>query len=229
MKRDSEVKRYGKVVVFQHWLAIVLVFTSIFTGLLLARDWFIHEFHIYGAEMYVPTPDFASSLHEFAALGIVVLGFIHLAFHAGQKEKPILPRNSINELRAALHSLLYLVFLAKRMERGSGDKYYKTQRIIYAFTVYVLGLAAITGFLFYADILAEQMLIAHVMAGALVILVGIHRAALVIRRHDKVALRSVLATGTMPRWYVRKYHKVWYEKISGEGDTDSGMQNRHKS
>ena len=126
----------------------------------------------------------------------------------------------MNELRAALYSLLYLVFLTKKMERGSGDKYFKTQRIIYAFTVYVLGLAAITGFLFMADILGEYMQIVHIMAGVLVILVAVHRVALVIRKHDKVALRSVLATGTMPMWYVRKNHKVWYEQIVGRGASE---------
>jgi hypothetical protein len=64
------------------------------------------------------------------------------------------------------------------------------------------------------------MLIAHVAAGVLVLLVVIHRIALVVRRHDKVAIRSVLATGSMPKWYVKKNHKVWYEEIIGRGASD---------
>ncbi|UCG69707.1 MAG: cytochrome b/b6 domain-containing protein [Thermoplasmata archaeon] len=216
MPKKSEIKRYGKIVVFEHWLGIIIIFSLMITGLFLARDWFIHEFHIYGAENYIPTPDFTSSFHLYTAYGILVLGAIHLIAHGGQKEKPILPKKSMIELKAALYSLMYLVFLTKKQERGSGEKYLKSQRIIYAFTIYVLGLAAITGFLNKAGLIGEQMLIAHIIAGVLVLLVAIHRTALIIRKHDKVALRSVLATGTMPEWYVKKNHRAWYEELVGK-------------
>ncbi len=195
---------------------MILVLTLSITGLFLVRDWFVHEFHIHGAEMIVPTPDFALDVHKLTAIGLLILGAIHLVAHAGQKEKPILPKKSFIELKAALYSLMFLVFLAKKQERGSGGKYLKSQKIIYAFTVYVLGLAAITGFLYLGGILVEYLLIAHIVAGVLVLLVVVHRLALVIRRHDKVALRSVLATGTMPKWYVKKNHRVWYEEIVGK-------------
>ena len=215
MAADTEIKRYGKIVVLEHWLAMISVLLLSITGIFFLRDWFVHEFHIYGAEMYVPTPDFASSLHEYAAFILLIVGAIHFVAHAGQKEKPILPKNSFLELKAALYSLMYLVFMAKKQERGSGEKYLKSQRIMYAFTVYVLGLAAITGFLYYVDILTEYMLIAHIFAGVLVLLIVIHHLALVIRKRDKVAMRSVLATGTMPKWYVKKNHRIWYNDIVG--------------
>jgi cytochrome b subunit of formate dehydrogenase len=215
MKLESEIKRYGKIVVLEHWLAIIMIFTLMITGLFLVRDWFVHEFHIYGAENYIPTPSFASDLHWYAALAILVVGAIHLIAHGGQKEKPILPKNSVVELKAALYSLMYMVFLTKKQERGSGEKYLKSQRIIYAFTIYVLGLAAITGFLNWAGILGELMLISHIVAGVLVLLIGIHRTALIIRKRDKMAVRSVLFTGTMPQWYVKKNHRAWYEEMVG--------------
>jgi cytochrome b subunit of formate dehydrogenase len=221
MKRESEIRRYGKIVIMEHWLNMLIIFGLIITGLFLVRDWFVHEFHIYGAEMYVPTPDFASSIHFWAALAILILGAVHLIAHGPQREKPILPKRSMYELKQAMYSLMFLVFLTKKQERGSGEKYLKSQRIIYAFTIYVIGLAAITGFLNYIDLLGEYMLNSHIVAGVLLILVAVHRMALVIRRHDKVALRSVLSTGTMPMWYVRKNHKVWYEEIMGRGASDT--------
>jgi cytochrome b subunit of formate dehydrogenase len=215
MGAQSEIKRYSKIVVLEHWLAIIIIFSLIITGLFLVRDWFIHEFHIYGAENYIPTPNFTNSFHLYAALGILILGAIHLIVHGGQKDKPILPKNSAVELKAALYSLMYLVFLTKKQERGSGEKYLKSQRIIYAFTIYVLGLAAITGFLNRSGLFGERILIVHITAGVLVILVGIHRTALIIRKRDKVALRSILGTGTMPEWYVKKNHRAWYEQLVG--------------
>jgi Ni,Fe-hydrogenase I cytochrome b subunit len=133
--RDSEIKRYSKIVVLEHWLSIIVIFGLIFTGLFLVRDWFVHEFHIFGAENIVPTPDFASSLHLMSAFAILILGAIHLIVHGGQKEKPLLPKNSMLELRNALYSLLYLAFMTKKQERGSGEKYLKSQRIFYAFTM----------------------------------------------------------------------------------------------
>ncbi len=230
-RSEPEIKRYSKIVVLEHWLAIIVIFSLIFTGLFLVRDWFIHEFHIYGSENYVPTPVFASDLHLFAAFGIIVVGLIHLVAHGGQKEKPILPKNSMVELKSALYSLMYLVFLTKKQERGSGEKYLKSQRIIYAFTFYVLGLAAITGFLYYADLLGQTMLISHIVAGVLVVLIGVHRTAFIIRKRDKMAVRSILFTGTMPRWYVKKNHRIWYEQIMGREISDSkdkGPQSKKK-
>jgi cytochrome b subunit of formate dehydrogenase len=215
MKSDSEIRRYGKMVVFEHWLMIILVLSLSFTGLLLIRDWFIHEFHIYGAEMYIPTPSFTLTLHGYVAFGLLILGAIHLIVHVGQREKHILPKHSSVELRHAIYSLMYLVFLTRKQERGSGEKYLRSQRIIYAFTIYVLGLGAITGFLNYTGVLGEPMHIAHITAGVLVILVVVHRIALIIRKRDKVALRSVLKTGTMPEWYVKKNHRAWYEDMVG--------------
>jgi cytochrome b subunit of formate dehydrogenase len=221
MRSKKEIKRYSKVVVMEHWLMMIFLVPLAITGLFLARDWFIHEFHIQGAENIIPTPSLTLDFHLYAAIGLLVVGAIHLVVHAGQKEKPMLPKNTMVELKSALYSLMYLVFLTKKQERGSGAKYKKSQRIIYSFTIYVLGLGAITGFLLWAEILKEQMLVAHIIAGTLVLLVGLHKIALMIRRHDKVAIRCVGFTGTMPEWYVKKNHRIWYEKIVGKSISDS--------
>jgi cytochrome b subunit of formate dehydrogenase len=217
---DSEIKRYSKIVVFQHWLLIIMVLVLSITGIFLLRDWFVHEFHIHGAENYIPTPEFTLDIHKYTAFGLLGLGAIHLAVHVGQKEKPLLPKNSYDELKNALYSLMFLVFLTKKQERGSGKKYLKSQRIIYAFTIYVLGLAAITGFLYFAGILTVHMEIAHIVAGVLVVLIVIHHLALLVRKHDKVAIRCVLSTGTMPEWYVKKNHRAWYEELVGRSSSE---------
>ncbi len=62
--KKSEIKRYGKIVVLEHWLAVILVLSLSITGLFLVRDWFVHEFHVHGAEMFVPTPSFTLLLHK---------------------------------------------------------------------------------------------------------------------------------------------------------------------
>jgi cytochrome b subunit of formate dehydrogenase len=221
MRSKKEIKRYSKIVVVEHWLMMIFLVPLALTGLFLVRDWFVHEFHIHGAENYLPTLEVTSDFHLYAAFGLVFVGAIHLAVHAGQKEKPILPKNTMVELKSALYSLLFLVFLTKKQERGSGGKYKKSQRIFYAFTIYVLGLGAISGFLLWAGILEEQMIVAHVVAGVMVLLVGVHRIALAIRNHDKVAIRSIGFTGTMPEWYVKKNHRAWYQEIVGRNVSES--------
>jgi cytochrome b subunit of formate dehydrogenase len=221
MKSKSEIKRYSKIVVLEHWLMMIFLVPLALTGLFMVRDWFVHEFHIHGAENYLPTLEFTSDFHLYAALGLLFVGAIHLTVHAGQKEKPILPKNTMVEVKSALYSLMFLVFLTKKPERGSGDKYRKGQRIFYGFTIYVLGLGAITGFLLWAGILKELMVVAHIVAGVLVLLVGVHRIAFEIRRHDKVAIRCIGFTGTMPEWYVKKNHRAWYEEMVGREVTDS--------
>jgi cytochrome b subunit of formate dehydrogenase len=228
MVKNSEIKRYGKIVVLEHWLAMIFVLILSFTGIFLLRDWFVHEFHIYDPELYISTPSFTSDFHLYGAFLILVTGIIHLAAHVAQKEKHILPKFDYIELKSAIYSLLFLVFLAKRQERGSDEKFLKSQRIIYIFTIYVLLLAGITGFAYYAGIIEEQMLIAHLVSGVLVILVVIHRIALVIRKRDGVALRSVLASGTMPRWYIKKNHRIWYDEIERNEEKDLKVAKKKK-
>ena len=85
MKSKPEIKRYGKIVVLEHWLMMIFLVPLALTGLFMVRDWFVHEFHIHGAENYLPTLDITSDVHLYAAFGLVFLGEIHLAVHAGQK------------------------------------------------------------------------------------------------------------------------------------------------
>jgi cytochrome b subunit of formate dehydrogenase len=229
MKSKSEIKRYSKIVVIEHWLMMIFLVPLAITGLFLVRDWFVHQFHIHGAENFLPTLESTSDFHLYAAFGLVFLGAIHLIVHGGQREKPILPKNSNVEVKSALYSLMFLIFLTKKPERGSGDKYRKGQRIFYGFTIYVLGLGALTGFLLWAGIFKEHMIVAHIVAGVLVLLVGVHRIAFEIRRHDKVAIRCIGFTGAMPEWYVKKNHRVWYEEMVGMEISDSQVTTKPKS
>ena len=50
---------------------------------------------------------------------------------------------------------------------------------------------------------------------------GVHRIVFEIRRHDKVAIRCIGFTGTMPEWYVKKNHRAWYEEMVGREISES--------
>ncbi len=54
-----------------------------------------------------------------------------------------------------------------------------------------------------------------VSAVVLVIFLSMYRILTLIRRHDAVASKCILATGRMPLWYVKKNHFLWYRQLKG--------------
>jgi cytochrome b subunit of formate dehydrogenase len=209
------IPRYGPRVILIHWLFIIHFIPLLYTGLLLMRDWFMHEFHIHGVDPLLITFEGTEDWHLFMGLAVIVIGLAHVALHAGQKDKPILPRRLYKEFSATLHNILYIFHLAPRCERGAAGKYKANQRMSYINTLYTMTLAAVTGVFVYFELFAELGVVLHVIAGFLVMLLFGYRVVHLIRHHDGVALKSILGTGRMPVWYVRKNHFQWYRKVRG--------------
>ncbi len=209
------IKRYGPEVVAIHWLFTITVIPLLWTGLLLTRDWFIHEFHIHGVDKLVPVFDWVVDYHWYFGVAVLVVGLVHILIHARQKEKHILPRNVGWDLRASIHNILWIFHMVSREERGASHKYKGNQRMTYVATVYVLCLSAITALLVWLDLLGELGLLMHVIAGVLVMFMAAYRILHIIRKHDGVAIKSIYATGKVPDWWAKKNHYLWYRKEKG--------------
>jgi len=85
----------------------------------------------------------------------------------------------------------------------------------YVAFAYCLSLSAITALFVWQDLLGEVGVLMHVCAGVLVIFLSLYRILTLIRRHDAVASKCILATGRMPLWYVKKNHFLWYRQLKG--------------
>ena len=211
---NGEIRRYGYRVIVIHWLFIILLIPVIITSLFLLRDWFFHEFHIMG-DLIVPTFYMAEEIHKLLGMLIFLLGLIHILAHIFQKTKPMLPVDSKKDFKATIHTILYIFHLTRKEERGSAGKYRGNQRIAYIATVYTFILVAITVLFVQLGLFGETGVVFHITAGILVGLLAGYRILYLLRTHDSVAVRCILGTGTMPEWYVKKNHLLWYREIKG--------------
>ncbi len=213
--RGAEMERYGAEVIGVHWLFIIFLFPLLYTGLLLWRDWFAHEFHIYGINYAFPSFDGMDKLHMFAGIALLAVGAGHLMTHYQQKQKPILPKNVGVDVAASVQAIFYIFHLSPKPERGAGEKYLRNQRMTYIATVYVIALCGLTAIPLLMGWVNEMTEIMHILAGLLLVFLAGYRILYLIRTHDRVAIRSIMSTGTMPEWYAKKHHFLWYRQAKG--------------
>lgn len=209
------VRRYGPEVVALHWAWSVTFQVMLLFGLLLLRDWAVREFGVIGAVELLPTPSFARAAHGYLGLAVVVIGLVHLLVHSRQRDRPILPRDLRRGIAASYHNVLYVLFLSSRDERGATGKYKENQKMTYVATFYCVALSAITGLLVWLTTRADLWMLLHVIAGVLILFLSAYRILHLIRKHDRVALRSILVSGKVPEWYVRKRHPLWHRELGG--------------
>lgn len=215
---DEEIFRYGRKVIAVHWAVIIFFFTLAWTGILLMRDWFLVTFNIFGGDLWFPTFDGAVELHVASGVTIGLLGLIHVMLHIKQKDKPILPRNVASEFKATFETAMWVTFISRQKEGASSDKYQANQRLSYLAIFYTLALSTVSAVFIFT--FGETGSAVHVVAGTLVGLLAAFRILYLVRAWDRIALRCILSTGTMPIWYIKENHYNWYLQLKGiEPDT----------
>jgi len=83
----------------------------------------------------------------------------------------------------------------------------------YVATYYTLGLSAFTAIFIYT--LGDTGSAVHAVAGALVAFLAVFRILFLLRSWDSVSMKCIMWTGTMPLWYVKENHYLWYLKLKG--------------
>ena len=210
---DEEIFRYGRKVIVVHWAVIIAFFSLALTGILLMRDWFLVTFNIFGGDLWFPTFDGAVGLHVASGVTICVLGLVHIMLHFRQKEKPMLPRNVASEFKATFETAMWVTFISRQKQGGSSDKYQENQRMSYMAIFYTLSLSVVSAVFIYT--FGETGSAVHVVSGTLVGLLAAFRILYLIRTWDRIALRCILSTGTMPLWYIEENHYNWYLQLKG--------------
>lgn len=213
--KGAEIERYGAEVIGVHWLFIIFLIPMLYTGLLMWRDWFTHEFHIYGIHYLFPSFEGMETIHLYTGMAVLTVGAAHLLSHYRQREKPILPKNVGVDVAASVQAIFYIFHLSPKPERGAGNKYLRNQRMTYIALIYVLALCGITALPLLLDWVNEMTEVMHIIAGLLLVFLSGYRILYLVRTHDGVAIRSIMVTGTMPEWYVKKHHFLWYKELRG--------------
>jgi hypothetical protein len=216
MIENGEVRKHSPIVVAENWLFTIVLLILLFFAIPLLRDVIYGELGIYGG-IIIPTPPNALSLHILLGFILIIIGFIHIATHAGQKKKELIMKYPLKDFKEFLHSLFYLIGFAKREAQTGGERYNGRQRVVYLALLYTMGLSAISGVSMYIiqteGFFLTMFKLTHILANALIILVFLFHLAINIRRHDSVALKCSYATGKLPLWYIRKNHKIWFLEI----------------
>lgn len=223
---DEEIFRYGRKVIMVHWAVVAFFIPLGVTGLLMLRDWFFETFSIFGGDLWVDTFEGAVELHVVSGVAIVSIGLVHILMHLKQKEKPILPRDVGAEFKATFETALWATFISRQKEGGSSEKYMRSQRMSYMATIYTLALSALTAI--FIITLGETGTAVHVVAGLLVTFLAVFRILYLIRQWDWISIRCIMWTGTMPLWYVKERHYLWYLQLKGLSKADEPEPSEQK-
>jgi len=78
---DEEIVRYDTKVIAMHWVVVFVFIPLAVTGLLLARDWCLETFNIFGGDLLFGTPDSALTVHIGSAIALVIVGIVHIMMH----------------------------------------------------------------------------------------------------------------------------------------------------
>jgi len=208
---SDKIQIYKPITIIEMWAFTLIIGIVAVSGLFLMRDWLFLNFGIYG-DKFIPTPAGTLNIHIWFGFAFAVLGLFHLAIHIFSKNKDILPKQTLRDFKAFLHSGMYLIGFARREEYQASGRFSGRQRITYLALVYILGLATLTGFIYYTDLLSPDLALVHILPAGLSIMVLLFHFLITIRKHDTVALRCAFIDGKIPRWYARKNNPIWYKE-----------------
>ena len=217
MRKNETAKDYIKfnspIVIFEYWAFTIVLIVVTITGLFLLRDWLFDVFGVYG-DKFINTPVDTMQFHKTFGVFLVILGLLHLAIHIASNKKEILPIWTKRDFKAFLHSGMYLIGFARKEDRRVSDRYNGRQKIVYVSLLYILGLAMITGLLFYGHILTHELSMVHVVPGGVAFMVLLFQFLIILRKHDWTSLKCTFLTGKLPAWYVRKNYPIIYKNMN---------------
>ena len=212
---SNKIQMYKPITILEIW-AFTLILTGLsISGLFLLRDWLFSTFGILGDKL-IPTIAGTQNVHILFGFAIIILGLIHIIIHIFSKKKDILPKETLRDFRAFLHSGFYLLGFARKETYDNSGRFYGRQRIVYLSLFYILGLSGLTGILIYTEIFSDDLAIVHVIPAGLSIMVLLFHFLINIRKHDIESLKCAFLTGKLPRWYVKKNYPTWHKEIRNE-------------
>ena len=224
--KNGMVKKYSGVQIVEHWIAFILIMGLMVSGLLPYLNEFVEE--ALGSRGGYRLPEIGVGYHFDFAVLLMVLCLVHLVIHS--KNRAILSSFPKKDLRNSFHSVLYFFLMAKKPERGSGEKYRGNQKITYLGFAFTIGLLVISGLImrFYPQMLHEHFMedpirLTHIYGAFMLFIVVLWHFGIAIRKRDWIAMKAIFVTGKLPLWYVRQNHKIWYEETFGQKAAFAGL------
>lgn len=212
-----KIKRYSKVILFEHWLIALSGIMLIFTGLgclPLFKRYYITELpgFRWTADFYLVT-----KLHYIFAIFFTFGVFFHITYHLIRRDFGLLPRKGdfVNSIKAILASF-------GLMKHPPADKWLPEQKYAYVAIAGVTSVLVITGILkvlknlewiVYPPKVESVVNLLHTIFGGLFILLFLIHLFFVLGVKANWPLLKAMFTGRVEEEYVRERHSLWYEKI----------------
>lgn len=219
---NNIIKKYSSVAVIEHWLFLFLGIGLVLTAVPSFINSFLIELHIYNVS--IPTPFDSASTHKMLGGSLILLSLFHLFYHSVKSDRQILSKSPLKDIKEFLHSLLFMIGFARKETYITDEKFNSIQKVTYISLVYCGGLSLATGFILVLDSPASEakywdngILLTHVITSIMIFFIVLYHILITLRKKNWVAMKSIFLHGRIPIWYVKKFHRNWYDKLVNEG------------
>lgn len=211
------IRRYGKIVILEHWVTAISGIMLIFTGLgclPLFKRYYITEIPGFSwtSDFYTLT-----ELHYIFAVFFTLSTIFHATFHSLRKDFGLIPKKG--DLSASVKMILSSFGVGKE---PPSDKWLPEQKFAYlAFALVILALI-VTGIIKVLKNLEWVLLspgtesilnLLHTIFGGLFILLFLVHIFFALVIKSNWPLLKAIFTGFVSEDYVKKRHVIWYQKL----------------
>ncbi|UCH88598.1 MAG: cytochrome b/b6 domain-containing protein [Thermoplasmata archaeon] len=221
--QDGKVCKFSIPMVLLHWILIIVVTILLITGFIPFFNWVISSLYMYDFS-FTELPN-SALWHKIQGISFVILVIIYIGLHSKTSDN-IISKDFGSDVRSFNNNLMFNFGLVNRHKESKGDSSLQTQKILLILFIYSIGLLMISGIGIYLNSMLNDgtfnyswespIFITHILSAFIFLMLVIIFIASFIRKLDWIAIKSILFTGKVPLWYVKKYHRLWYEKILEE-------------
>ena len=173
-------------------------------------------------DLTIPLIPGSTNLHYLFGFMLIFTVIFKLTTHSGGFSG-VLGGNTRKDLGGFIHSIYYIVFMVEKIQKTASHKFYGYQKITILLTIFALWMQIFSGLILFTDPLAgstvhnifyRPLVLMHFLGAFLVLFLVIFHIAIIARRLDMYAIKSIFVNGRVPMWYVKKNHRLWYDEIN---------------
>lgn len=222
----NEIRKFTPVVVIEHWIFLLLGIGLVLTAVPSFLNALLLEMHIFNVS--VPTPFDSTSTHKVLGAFLVFISLFHMLYHSLTSDRQILSRSPFRDFKEFLHSLLFMIGLARKDTYLADEKHTSLLKVTYISLVYCGGLSLATGIMLVLDSPAPDgkymengILLTHVITSIMIFFIVLYHIIITLRKKNWIGMNAIFLNRPVPVWYIKRYHRNWYDDLVHEGKIEA--------
>jgi cytochrome b subunit of formate dehydrogenase len=220
--KNQSVQKYSISTIFAHWIMVISVIGLIMTGCIPLFNKILDIINL--VDITLPILPLSSELHSIFGF-MLVFSIIFVIFTHTIDMKDILSSEVSRDIGSLVRSILYIIGLEKRLERGSSNKFYGYQKITFVLFIFSLWMLMFSGLILFfnpgqvsdvSETFMGPIGSLHLLGTLIILLLVLYHIVMAVRRFDKNSFRCIFIDGTLPLGYVKEHHKLWYDELKEE-------------